>query len=311
MSLYDQLNKRMGRTNGDELKNLYQVPPKEKGKDQIHFDYITPNYIQQADTLILPNDKGYSKLLVVADQGSRLLDAEPLIDASSETAFNALKKIYARNIIKKPHIIFCDSGTEFKGNFITGCESIGLHVMTGEKGRSRKLAIVERKNQIIGILVHKYITETQLATKHSSSAWVHLIEPIVELVNKMTTSRFEKHPVEKRFPLTAKNMFPVSEKKLTLLNEGQQVRVQLDKPTDTEGLQLKGRFRSSDIRYDPEIRIIEGVYLAPDQPILYYLNGNKKTMYTRQQLQLVSKNEVKIPQANNEVEEPEENRFKV
>ena len=83
--------------------------------------------------MILPNDKGYSKLLVVADQGSRLLDAEPLIDASSETAFNALKNIYARNILKKPHIIFCDSGSEFKGNFVTGCESIGLRVMTSEK----------------------------------------------------------------------------------------------------------------------------------------------------------------------------------
>jgi hypothetical protein len=315
MSLYDQLNMEMNHLTNDniiknnELKNLYKIPPKEEGQDEIHFDYITPNYIHQADTLILPNDQGFDKLLVVADQGSRLFDAEPLKDSSSETAFTALKTIYARNIIKKPKFIMCDLGTEFKLNFITGCNAIGIKVINGEVGRSRQLGIVERKNKIIGSLIHKFITETQISTKQSSSAWLHLIKPIVAITNKKTNSNMEKHPPKTNFPLDDNNMFPVSNNPLQLLKEGQEVRVQLDKPKDSEGNKLYGGFRSSDIRYDPTIRTIEGVYLAPSQPVMYYLDGGKKVMYTRQQLQKVTKYELRIP--DKEVEEPIEQRFKV
>jgi hypothetical protein len=64
------------------------------------------------------------------------------------------------------------------------------------------------------------------------------------------------------------------------------------------GKKLTNGFRSSDIRWEPEIKTIKYIIQKPDQPILYLLDGNKmgklkadSTAYTRNQLQPVSANE--------------------
>ena len=60
------------------------------------------------------------------------------------------------------------------------------------------------------------------------------------------------------------------------------------------GDKLIGKFRSSDIRWNPDILTIKYVLLKPNQPVNYMLdNGNDKTCYTRNQLQLVKNNETK------------------
>ena len=38
---------------------LYKIPIKDKNDDNPTFDHINPDYIQFADLLYLPNDKGY------------------------------------------------------------------------------------------------------------------------------------------------------------------------------------------------------------------------------------------------------------
>ena len=63
------------------------------------------------------------------------------------------------------------------------------------------------------------------------------------------------------------------------------------------GKKLHGKFRTSDIRWDPEIRTIKKLILSPDQPPTYLLNGPhgrlgvSRCAYTRKQLQIVPDNE--------------------
>ena len=63
------------------------------------------------------------------------------------------------------------------------------------------------------------------------------------------------------------------------------------------GKKLHGKFRTGDIRWDPEIRTIKKLILSPDQPPTYLLNGPhgrlgvSRCAYTRKQLQIVPDNE--------------------
>jgi len=83
----------------------------------------------------------------------------------------------------------------------------------------------------------------------------------------------------------------------TLLSEGAQVRVKLDEPISVLGKKLHGKFRTGDIRWDPEIQTIKKLILSPDQPPTYLLNGShgrlgvSRCAYTRKQLQIVPDNE--------------------
>ena len=87
----------------------------------------------------------------------------------------------------------------------------------------------------------------------------------------------------------------------TLLSKGIRVRVKLDEPISVLGKKLHGKFRTGDIRWDPEIRTIKKLMLSPDQPSTYLLNGPhgrlgvSRCAYTRKQLQLVSNNENPSP----------------
>lgn len=88
-----------------------------------------------------------------------------------------------------------------------------------------------------------------------------------------------------------------------MLEEGTSVRVILEEPRDnvTDEV-LHGKFRAGDRRWDDRVRKIYQVLIRPDQPVLYVVtlpDSDKpdKVAYTRQQLQVVQKNEPE-PDAN-------------
>ena len=82
-----------------------------------------------------------------------------------------------------------------------------------------------------------------------------------------------------------------------MLSKGIRVRVKLDEPISVLGKKLHEKFRTGDIRWDPEIRTIKKLILSPDQPPTYLLNGShgrlgvSRCAYTRKQLQIVPDNE--------------------
>eukprot|EP01038_Epipyxis_sp_PR26KG_P015562 gene15562-21014_t len=67
----------------DVVDTLHKRPIRDKNGDNTVFTHTNPNIFQQADTLYLPNDKGFIYALVLTDQGSRLVDIEPMKDRKS------------------------------------------------------------------------------------------------------------------------------------------------------------------------------------------------------------------------------------
>ena len=82
-----------------------------------------------------------------------------------------------------------------------------------------------------------------------------------------------------------------------LLPEGTRVRVALDEPISVIGKKLHGKFRTGDIRWDPEVKTIKKLMLSPDQPPTYLVSGPhgrlgvSRCAYTRKRLQVVPNNE--------------------
>lgn len=86
------------------LDQLFIRPNAEKLGDAATMPHITPGYWQQADTLYLPNDKGYVYALVICDVGSRLVDAVEMKSRDPEDVIIAFNKIYRRKKIGRAHV---------------------------------------------------------------------------------------------------------------------------------------------------------------------------------------------------------------
>ena len=286
---------------------LFQKPIRDTGDEATSFEFVNPNYFQQADLVYLPNDAGYMYALVVTDQGSRFVDAEQLKEKTAEAVLDAFRSIYKRKILGIPKIVTCDSGTEFKSVTKTGLQKLGITIKYIKKGRHRSVGLVERKNQTIGNLVYKRIAYDEKQTGQSSSKWVKYLPTIVTAINNLVAKIMKKKLLDEKKKIKQEIIDSKNEKKISkpppiptvhLLNVGQRVRVQLDEPMNVDGTRLPGKFRTADIRFHPEIRTIKEVIMKPTQPILYLLNGNEGPLqienigYTYNQLQLVKDSEV-------------------
>ena len=279
------------------VDQLYKQPQKDKDGDNTTFTYISKNYIQFLDCLYLPNDKGFIYALVLTDQGSRLVDLEPLKNRSCLDIIKALKIIYKRKILNKPKVIVTDSGSEFKKEFTDAMKDIGIDHKTAKPGRHRSVALVERKNQTIGKIIHKILVQNELATGHPSSQWITYAKELIKLINNEVITRNKSI---KEVPLNEQTMTYNKKKPVKMLDVGDKVRVALDNPQDINGKALIGKFRSGDIRWNLTIRTIKQVLIEPEQPIMYLLDGKVGPLkiepvgYTYNQLQKVSKNEKEV-----------------
>jgi hypothetical protein len=293
------------------IDQLYKVPKRDKNGDNTTFTRVSPGYYQYLDTLYLPNDKGYIYALVLTDQGNRYVDVEPMKDRKSSDIVKALKAIYKRKILKKPKMIITDAGSEFKKDFDIALEDMKVQHKTSKSGRHRSLALVERKNQTIGKVIHKMLVQTELSSGNASSEWVSYIKKLVKFINEKVEEKNEKIKV---VPVDKQDITFNKKKKVKTFNVGDKVRVALDNPRDLNGKPLNGKFRSSDIRFDPKIRTIMYVLYEPLEPIMYLLDGKdtdmkiEKVGYTYNQLQAVSGSENKTTEP---VLDVEENRYEI
>ena len=67
--------------------------------------------------------------------------------------------------------------------------------------------------------------------------------------------------------------------------------MKLDKPKDTFGSKLHGSFRAGDIRWSISKHTVTNVLMKPGSPPLYQIDGKNSPAYTKNQLQIVSKEE--------------------
>lgn len=272
-----------------ELHNIFKKPKKDSYINEPHIQVRGHNQTQQADLLFLPDDNGYKYALVVVDLGSRLTDAEPLKNKDADTVRDAFKTIYKRGILKIPKRLEVDPGGEFKGATKRYFESKDTHIRYGKVGRSRQQALAERRNQTIGDALIKRMTAQELLTGQVSSEWIDDLPVVIKALN----DRYENKPM-KQMPDQ-----PVCEgDACNILERGTKVRVILDEPREvTQGIKLHGPFRSADVRWNPDVRIVKEVLLKPGYPPMYLLDGKigprkiDPTPYTKSHLQVIKSDE--------------------
>jgi len=219
---------------------------------------------------------GYKYLLVVVDDHSRKCDAEPLRDKNSQSVINAYKLIYKRKILLIPKLMEVDAGTEFKGDVAKYLESLDIKIRVAEAARHRQQAIVERRNHLIGSIIHRIQAQQELKTKKVNTNWVELLPSIIKEINNHLPKPISTQPYD----------FPYSDKtNENLLEIGSNVKIALNHPINAHNDKaLSGKFRSSDIRWTQKNYKIENIMLKPSQPPLYKTSYDN-ALHTRQQLQ--------------------------
>jgi hypothetical protein len=278
----DSLNK----VNKNELNSLYKKPIKETKGQMPRTQVFHKNTYHQGDILYLPEDKNFKFLLVIVDPYDGSVDAEPLKDILSKNndVLDGIEAIYSRNYLDLPIIITFDKGSEFAQDSVKNYfKKRNVNIKYALSGRSRMLATVERMNQTIGTILLKRMTSQELITGETSKEWIDDIKPLIKFLNDK-----KKKPLKK----------PISEDPIVdkytgeLLEEGEKVRVSLDKPIDTvKNNRLIGKFRSSDIRWTPQIYKITQVLLKPGFPPMYITSQQQNISRTKNQLQVVDDNE--------------------
>jgi len=268
---------------GELLYQLYKTPQKDKGENMPHMVPVPPNTIQQADILYLPEDDGYKYGLTVVDTGSRLTDVEPMKERTSENTLKAIQAIYKRGILKMPSDqMQVDKGSEFEGDFKKFFEEKGVFVRFAQTGRSKQQALVEARNYAIARPLLMRMTAQELRTGETSREWIEFLPTVIKFLNSRYEVKYKPPTLEEDFaPSTCEGQ------SCKLLNVGDLVRYQLDKPVDVVSeKRLKGKFRSGDIRWSMKPVKIIYLNLNPDQPPMYKLEG-LNALYTRNQLQPV------------------------
>lgn len=268
----------------EEIYNLFRHPKRDKGLNVAHQVSYTPFYEQQMDLLTLPDDKGYKYALVVVDINTGITDAEPLKNKEAETVAKALDTIYKRKIIEKlPRIARTDSGSEFKSKVKDWFKKREVLQSVATPGRHRQLAFVERRNHTIGSALFMRMIAQEIITGEISKEWTDDLPTVIEYINKHVKQQS-----------TPKSDMPIQNKdNLKLIPIGTQVRTQLDNPIDVVTKKtLHGKFRATDVKWDPEIKTITNILIMPNQPPLYKVD-NTRIGYTRNQIQVVPEGELK------------------
>ncbi|GET56677.1 DDE-type integrase/transposase/recombinase [Rhizophagus irregularis DAOM 181602=DAOM 197198] len=213
---------------GEEHYNLYKKPLKEKSSERPQVVVWKPNATHQADLAEMPVDpKGFHYFLVVVEVAGKQVDAEPLKDKTANRVLNGFVKIYRRNRIKPPtHRLETDSGSEFTND---------------------QQSYAERAIQAIQEPLLKRMVAQELKTGVTSVEWS---EDFRDVVNKIDE-------IWQRNPPDIPTGSPKVSKKTELLSEGTHVRVKLDEPISVLGNKLHGKFRTGDIRWNPNIRVIK------------------------------------------------------
>lgn len=272
-----------------EVYNLFKKPQKETREDTPRFYNLQENDNHQADVLYLPDDNGYKYCLVVVDVATNKTDAEPMKGRSSQDILKSIKKIYKRDILDLPERLTVDSGGEFKKDFVDYFHDQRISVRKALPGRHRQVAMVERKNQIIGRVLFMRMFSQELLTGETSKEWVEDLPLVVEKMNeKYSHEPYTDEELLKKFD-------PWKNLKQNLIPLGTRVRIILDEPRDIQDAKLHGKFRDTDHRWTKEIYKVVDYIFDPHQPVLYKtdkpLKPNERVAYTAKQLQVVAADE--------------------
>lgn len=270
----------------DYTRTLLKPPKKDVGHAMPHIQVFESGYSQQADLIFLPKDNKFLYSLVVVDLHDRLTDAVPLKSKTAAEIIKAFDVIYKRKVLQIPKIMTTDAGSEFKGNVKKYLESLGIRVRTALPGRHRQVGMVEKRNGQIAKELFVKMHDQEFITGVQSNKWTQELPKVLKLLNSNAKKTVDKS-----------KGFPVIIKDTELLEIGTKVRRALDEPRDVHvtGKKLHGKFRITDIRFDPKERTIDNILINAGYPPVYILDGDMpgSVAYTKNQLQVISPNEKK------------------
>jgi hypothetical protein len=286
MSIRDFYNDLKKHNKKEELNQMYQKPVSEKRGQMPVAQVFEKNVYYQADIMYMPEDKGYKYILVCIDMYDGSVDAEPLKTKDNETVIKGFRKMFSRKYLDYPFMITLDQGSEFKSSTKNYFNKNGTNVKYALTNRHRQVANVERANQKIASILFKRMTSQELLTGEQSKEWVDDLPELIEILNEN-----KKKPLKKEIS----DLPIVDEYSGNLLTIGKKVRLQLDYPiSNTDNKRLHGKFRSTDIRWTPNIYKITEVLIKPGFPPMYLTEDDKgvcdNVARTKNQLQVVSKN---------------------
>jgi len=155
----------------NEIKT--QIPNKE------HINYM-------CDVLHLPTDKnGYKFLLTVVDLANDEFDIEPMKTLESEETVEAIKKIFAREYVKKPEAsIRTDGGAEFKSAFNNYLLENNIFHGVGIRGRHQQNSNVESLHRQLGRLFNGYMNKIEIKTGKTYRNWTDIVGQVRKELNK-------------------------------------------------------------------------------------------------------------------------------
>ena len=267
-----------------ELNQLYKKPVPESSTQMPKCQVFNKNIYQQGDVLFMPTDGKFKFMVVICDLYDGTIDAEPITEVNNIEALRAINEIYKRDYLKFPKFITFDKGHEFKGNdIIQFFKNNGSNVKYALTARHRQLANVERANQKIGTILFKRMAAQELLTGEPDSTWVEDLQPLIKVLNE-----HKKQPLTKEIS----DLPIVDEYTGKLLKIGQKVRILLDYPiNNTNHARLNGTFRSTDIRWSPQVYTITELLLKPSYPPGYLTDKDDMVFRTKNQLSIVKNNE--------------------
>ena len=274
------------------VNELMKTPDKEVIVPKIRNFEINSRH--QADTLTLQDDDGYKYALVVVDTTTRLSDARPMKNHDSETVKEALISIYKGKFLKKPRVLETDPGTEFKGDVTKWLNDNDIKHKIGRTNRHRQVALAEFLNYIIGKAIGKRQNAEELLSGEVSKQWADDLPTIISYYNgyvkKKKYGTTTEAQIEKKLKTT--RTIQCRDQSCGLLEMGTKVRVILDQPLNIpDNSKLYGKFRAGDLRFDKTTRTITKLSLKPGSPPLYTVSGIGNALYTREQLQVIDKDE--------------------
>jgi hypothetical protein len=196
-------------------------------------------------------------------------------------------------------MIQTDQGSEFISEaFREYFQSKGVIIKYGEVSRHKQQAMVESRNGLIGKALFQRMYASYLASNGEiNDQWETHVRDLISNINEVYTKRKKAEPKEVNF-----DKFKNDE----ILDEGTQVRVKLEEPTEITGEKIgvaktASGFRKTDIRWDyAHPRIIKKLIMSPTTGIRYLLDGQNGKLkvsnasYLRNELQVIDKNE-KLP----------------
>lgn len=270
------------------VKKLMKSYIKDSEREGHYRGSTLKNGHQQCDILYMPDDNGYKYALIIVDIATRSVDAKAIKSLKSNDVIQAFKDIYKGPYLKQPiYMIQSDRGTEFTNKKIEEYfHNLGIVHKLSKTGRHRQTAIVESMNKIIGVSLFEIQHKYEIATGKQDKRWVNNLKDVIEVLNEA----YQKKPEKSNITMPVVN----NKDDKILLDEGTVVRVPNEYPKDVNNDKIYTKFRATDLKFDKTKRKIEGVALIGNQPPFYKIENIPNTYYTKNQLQIVDKDEKDI-----------------